>query len=554
MRLLHTQTLELFETNRPSTLRYAILSHTWGDEEVSLQQFYNPEAKKLHGYKKIEQCCAIARACALEYLWVDTCCIDKTNNAELSEAINSMDTWYRKSARCYVYLSDYSVKGGDWEQWMRSRWFKRGWTLQELLASNHIEFYDQHWTLIGDPSTDPNLASRLSKATRIAPVYLEQRGSTIHQASVATRMSWAAGRQTTRVEDQAYSLIGLFDVNMPLLYGEGSKAFIRLQQEIARISDDESLFAWHDHVTQSGIFAPSALAFAGCEEYHPYPEPVILRPPYTITNRGLAINTAGTKIPWKSLHGHSRFKDRASCEYILLPLNCSRDGNPDRPFTIILRAVSPDVYVRWLPCEVMVHEKYMTSTSKNFLFERIEKIQRTRTVYIQDPKQHRYIHCNPYRNSVCTTFYKAVPSITPENWYITPPGSVHITPPGFAETNDVVGRIRFGGWTGFAVIVFRVSCHETLTIVLKHVFTQYVAEDRPSMITLEVIENQASRGLTIADVVNHCYAQKDLLNVVALNPIAEQRVDSQHGPIVLSRKSSSPLSGHILDLSLLPIT
>lgn len=164
-----------------------------------------------------------------------SCCIDKSSTAELSEAINSMFRWYRNAAICYAYLEDVtSLSHLD-----QSRWFTRGWTLQELVAPRDVLFYSSDWRLLGSKL---ELSDQLWKITRIEPEILST--GVFDHVSIATRMSWAGNRQTTRIEDAAYCLMGIFEVNMPLLYGEGRKSFTRLQEEIMKVSDDQSLFAW----------------------------------------------------------------------------------------------------------------------------------------------------------------------------------------------------------------------------------------------------------------------------------------------------------------------
>lgn len=181
----------------------------------------------LAGYTKIKRCCGMALSEGWKYVWIDTCCIDKTSSADLSEAINAMYGWYEKAEVCYVYLADVSATDFD-DEFRISRWFFTGWTLQELLAPRTVVFYYRDWEELG---TKWSLRDEISRAT----------GITHHQmidhkrVNVATRMSWAALRETTPIEDTAYSLLGLFDINMPLLYGEGSKAFMRLQHEILQI-------------------------------------------------------------------------------------------------------------------------------------------------------------------------------------------------------------------------------------------------------------------------------------------------------------------------------
>src|SRR5882757_5246938 len=206
---------------------YAILSHTWGadTEEVAFQDLINNTGKSKTGYSKIWFCGEQARRDGLQYFWVDTCCIDKSNSTELAEAINSMFRWYRNAAKCYVYLSDVST---TWESAFRaSRWFKRGWTLQELLAPTSVEFFSREGKQLGDKRT---LEQQVHEITGIAISALQ--GSLLSEFSVTERMSWAESRQTTREEDGAYSLLGIFDVYMPLIYGEGREnALKRLLEE-----------------------------------------------------------------------------------------------------------------------------------------------------------------------------------------------------------------------------------------------------------------------------------------------------------------------------------
>lgn len=247
MRLLNTSTLKLREFYDDEIPDYAILSHTWEDGEVSFQEMEKSasapastvsdglneitrpgtraafESKSMPGYTKITQFCRLAAAEGWNYVWVDTCCIDKTSSAELSEAINSMYRWYEEAQVCYVYMTDVSSASPQRFQW--SRWFTRGWTLQELLAPSTVVFYDKDWIEIG---TRWSLRGEISRATGITYESMIRP----KDSSIATKMSWASNRRTTRVEDIAYCLMGLFDINMPLLYGEGQKAFMRLQYEI----------------------------------------------------------------------------------------------------------------------------------------------------------------------------------------------------------------------------------------------------------------------------------------------------------------------------------
>ncbi|KAH6989086.1 heterokaryon incompatibility protein-domain-containing protein [Ilyonectria sp. MPI-CAGE-AT-0026] len=284
MRLINTTTFELEEYFGSNIPKYAILSHAWGNEEVSFQDWANPTRRIAKaGYLKIDSACRQARRDGLDYLWVDTNCIDKSSSAELTEAINSMFTWYGNALICYAYLED--VPGKSFEN---SRWFTRGWTLQELLAPSVVNFYDDGWTMLG---TKENLATKISNITGIDKKHLVQPRSVTY-ASVATRMNWISRRETTREEDMAYCMLGIFDINMPLLYGEGRKAFMRLQEEIIRVSDDHTIFCWTWDKGIPGphgtMLSPSPLGFSNSAEYN-FPRELRPHTPYSITNVGLSI-------------------------------------------------------------------------------------------------------------------------------------------------------------------------------------------------------------------------------------------------------------------------
>jgi len=220
---------------------YAILSHTWRQgEEVTFNDLMNGTGNGKSGFNKIHFCGKQARLDGLQYFWVDTCCIEKSSSAELTKAINSMFCWYQNAAKCYVYLSDVSIGDCDqsgqlsqfqWESAFRvSRWFTRGWTLQELLAPASVEFFSREGKRLGDKKS---LEPQIHEITGIAHSALQ--GSPLSRFSVAERFSWVEKRSTTRKEDLAYSMPGIFDIHMPLIYGEGrDKAFIRLEKKIAK--------------------------------------------------------------------------------------------------------------------------------------------------------------------------------------------------------------------------------------------------------------------------------------------------------------------------------
>ena len=259
-----SETEVLVELNENSA--YAILSHCWGapKEEMQFKEMEGlarmdaatrEKILKRSGYQKILGSCIQARKDQLDWVWADTCCINKESSSELSEAINSMFRWYNKSRQCYVYLHDvgdstFPIERDD-DRFTkfngRPKWFSRGWTLQELVAPSIVHFFNQKWKLIGDKKS---LATTLRDITFI-PTNVLADGISTNRPSVAQIMSWAADRKTTREEDQAYSLLGLLGVHMPMLYGEGKNAFRRLQEEIIRRSNDQSIFAW-GHTWRNG--------------------------------------------------------------------------------------------------------------------------------------------------------------------------------------------------------------------------------------------------------------------------------------------------------------
>lgn len=291
MRLLNTKSITLKEFIGQEIPSYAILSHTWETEEVLLAHIQNGTAPSRKGYDKINRCCLKAAEQGFQWVWIDTCCIDKTSSAELSEAINSMYRWYAMSSICYAYLQDVAVtlslskrieKGKasifTIANFHRSRWFTRGWTLQELLAPIAVEFYSLEWKEIG---TKASLAQALAAVTGIPNRVIC--GDSASSCSIAARMSWASTRQTTREEDMAYCLLGLFSINMPLLYGEGQKSFLRLQEQILKQQEDYSIFAWtlqHDYgEILAGLLASTPHEFSNLVPQHLQPPTLLQRLP-----------------------------------------------------------------------------------------------------------------------------------------------------------------------------------------------------------------------------------------------------------------------------------
>ena len=345
MRLINCSTLQLeefFGTNIPE---YAILSHTWGDEEVSFAHFTSGQPLVGSGYQKIIFTCQQAIKEEIGYAWVDTCCIDKSSSAELSEAINSMFAWYQKSVRCYAYLSDVSEANMD-QEFPNSRWFTRGWTLQEMLAPQTLTFYDQQWVYLGDRDQHSEQISKntgIDKLALCTDEFCQVEDDKFGSYCVAVRMSWASTRQTTRAEDMAYCLLGIFNINMPLLYGEGDRAFRRLQEEIIRKIDDDSILAWalspkdkqfsslgllsdddrqqlYDSVDVD-FLAGSPEYFKDCADLTRATKSSTL---FTLTNTGLQIQLPIVRVFERSDYHRLRVGDRVEVGLWIGLLGCSR--------------------------------------------------------------------------------------------------------------------------------------------------------------------------------------------------------------------------------------
>ncbi|KAK4499783.1 hypothetical protein PRZ48_007969 [Zasmidium cellare] len=294
MRLINIHTLVLEEFFEPPP--YAILSHRWIGREITYEQFIDPNQRHGLGYDKIASFCSLLQQhpdylpTNIVWAWVDTCCIDKRSSAELTESINSMWQWYWKAEYCIAWLHD--VHSGDETELQASEWFTRGWTLQEMIAPVEVYLFDSQWKPLG---TRTSLSNELSSASGVPAEFLKDKGrERIHWTSIAKRMSWASKRKTTRPEDEAYCLFGLFDVNLPLLYGEGTYSFIRLQEEIIRRFDDESILAWKSKPYVSyatGFLASSPARFelcGGVDQAHTDNK----RKKFRVTNRGVEMKAS----------------------------------------------------------------------------------------------------------------------------------------------------------------------------------------------------------------------------------------------------------------------
>jgi hypothetical protein len=370
MRLLNVDNLELesFDSRPP---RYAILSHTWGAEkdevkfkdvpgvrsEVQELLYRGLDGSLVNGVSKIAGSCIQAKAAqpALRYIWIDTCCIDKSSTPEVSESIRSMFDFYTESEVCFVHLADVTSTLSDHDirsQIQRSRWFTRGWTLQELLAPRKLLFFNRDWRAIGDQHT---LAQDIQAASKVSRQHL----SDFRGASVATKMSWASRRQTSKVEDRAYSLFGVFGVSMFIDYGEREKAFQRLQRTILENFRDESIFAWTSGQPSSGLLAPTPECFAGSANMISNYEKNKPRPPHRIVMDTLEFWVPAGRNDNDALASYFKSKFKKNLD---VTLNC---WEPTGDGIQAIRLVFKKENGRWrrVNCPEFAHSKKLPGTS-----------------------------------------------------------------------------------------------------------------------------------------------------------------------------------------------
>ncbi|KAI1205007.1 heterokaryon incompatibility protein-domain-containing protein [Annulohypoxylon truncatum] len=384
MRLLRTKQYRLIEADEvPDPFpQYAILSHTWISprDEITYQDFKHRKGDiddgifKQRGWEKLKRYCDRASKDGWEWAWMDTCCIDKTNPADTQEAINAMFRWYQNAGICYAYLNDIEVNrviarpnltdvnfpldsdlddiaskdnvadpDSSLRQALRplliqAKWFTRGWTLQELLAPPYLVFVDKAWRRMG---TRESWAVEIKEASRIEARYLTTFSPTdFTSCSIAMRLSWASRRETTLEEDETYSLLGLFGISLPLIYGEGRwRAFNRLQRELITVYNDDSIFAWKAEQSSSqcfhgpqrkdsnlgwGILAPSIREFWDASNVNAFG---FYGYSFSMTNRGLEINAKR----WRRKDDPTICLIRLNCglepsNHISIPLNHDYDS------------------------------------------------------------------------------------------------------------------------------------------------------------------------------------------------------------------------------------
>ncbi|KLU91451.1 hypothetical protein MAPG_09971 [Magnaporthiopsis poae ATCC 64411] len=368
MWLINLKTLEL-EEFFDKTPPYAILAHTWGPdkEELTFQDVKNKNVNKTGvGSVKFHGCCQQAEKDGIVYAWIDTCCINKISQVELDEAINSMFRWYTNASVCYVYLSDIPDKENPRERrskFRKSRWFSRGWTLQELLAPRHMRFYGREWQELG---SKVSLRTVIEDITGIPVLYL-QRLKDLNAASVAQRMSWAAQRETKREEDRAYCLLGIFGVTMPMIYGEGGdQAFFRLQKHIMETTRDDSILAWGLGVqipptSDSGQATAGRVLAAGPSDFANSGQIVFHEPP-TASVHPLDISGGCLRI-------HLRLLTMSADNAIGL-LNCGPRHDKQQVVGVPLAKITSDQYVRPKGSQLVLQPKTASITSPELIYIR----------------------------------------------------------------------------------------------------------------------------------------------------------------------------------------
>ncbi|CAH0023017.1 unnamed protein product [Clonostachys rhizophaga] len=389
---VHSYALEEF-LGEGETPPYAILSHMWSrpaSAEVTFREMREDlaSAQSKPCFMKIFHSCVIAKSHDLSWVWIDTCCIDKTSRADLSEAINSMYRYYRDSAECLVYLADVSFhqpgvpRAKKLEAVGQSRWFSRGWTLQELIAPKKRRFYDNNWEVIPGGA---DLLQTLAQVGNLPVTILESRDQLLN-ISVANRMAMASKRTTTRGEDMAYCLFGIFDVNLPILYGEGAKkAFHRLQLEImATDAFDQSIFAWCADRSDSGLLASSPSEF----ENTPSIRHLVPSAHFSMTDLGLSISCALAYMQEGERVAPTR--SAGSFHHVLAPLQCDIVDDESYYLCLYLEYVTICRFIvndKWLPA----YRRVKCSEWKLIPRQTIEQHAVLKTIVVLEDEQFRLL-------------------------------------------------------------------------------------------------------------------------------------------------------------------
>ena len=306
-------------------IQYAVLSHCWctaGENELPFHEIKNltidaaDKLQKLDGYQRILGACKKAYDDGIEWLWAMPYCVPWGNGTDVSEAVNAMYRWCANSKRCYAYLHDVNKDHPFIETSINnSKWFLCSWTLQPSIACRDMEFVDCNWTKIRNKA---NMAPALSSITGIPEQALTDGLPGPYnpcRPSVAQIMSWASKRETRRVEDQAYSLLGLFGVHLSVRYGEEEIAFQRLQEAIIKeYNNDHTIFAWFDGVRPGSVLANNPSCFLGSSDV------IRLDPPVAFSSGFPATAITQSKV-------HERFQVAKGCIELWPPVILNGSGN-----------------------------------------------------------------------------------------------------------------------------------------------------------------------------------------------------------------------------------
>lgn len=307
-----------YDIETPSEARYAILSHRWNEDgrtkrELTFQDLQPSSFRDslnnpvfAHSLSKIKGTCLKVQEHGIEYVWIDSCCIDRRSSVELNGSIASMFKWYELAEVCFAYLSDVTWSFMDFpkskEQFINSAWFTRGWTLQELLAPKMMVFFDTSWHLI---DTREGLSREIQEASGIESEYVNDFKSNSQSISIAKKMSWVSKRKVKKEEDMAYCLFGILDVRIDVREGEGKRAFLRLQETLIQNSRDESIFAWQSAtLKKSGLLAPWPDCFRDSGNVQLRSDQYRPRGAYSMTNQGLSFPAPSSIVGDYSLNPH----------------------------------------------------------------------------------------------------------------------------------------------------------------------------------------------------------------------------------------------------------
>ena len=560
MRLIKTTALQLEEFFHGNIPRYAILSHTWGNEEVTfhemrvsahadlakkrgfekISQFYDQSLRmrvsahadlaKKKGFEKISQFCDQSLRIGIGYAWVDTCCINNSSSAELSEAINSMYRWYQNAEVCFAYLVDVHTTQSDVSferNFSRARWFTRGWCLQELIAPRQLFFFNSTWEKIGSKSTLQPIITQITGIDRRSLLNPD-----LSSISVARRMSWASKRQTTRPEDIAYCLLGIFDVNIPLLYGEGEKAFIRLQEEIMKEVDDHSIFAWRfkersTKFSMVGVLAKHPSYFLHSADIQPHPTQW---GPYSMTNKGIQI-----QLPL--------FQTRQSQEYLAV-LGCHEENDFKDSVGLLLRELIKDdnQYVRYDQDTMVITAKQAAEAKLQTIFlskrDKVEEVER--------PIEKCWIRTHPGTSilgpTMCLT--TALPTIA---WNLIH-GTMNIRE-GWSREETVLVYTNQDAGQAFAIALqlFPIDCFATVSL---HPLEAYMTAEDESVLKQILEESQSTAISTtarleaVSSVISAAISVEDIRGqrVFVLDVDMEQQDDPSESPA--SYSSAVEYAGH----------